>query len=225
MERIPEPELMLDEEQVRAYAEADFAEPHDHFVALLRERLPDLPATGLALDLGCGAGDISRRFATAFPGWHVHGIDGSPTMLEFAREMTRNAGLADRVRFDEVLLPAYPPDAQRYDLAFSNSLLHHLNDPGVFWSAARNWVAGSGRLFVMDLLRPADRDVARSLVQQHSGDEPEVLQTDFFNSLLAAFREPEIADQLRRAGLAHLSVEVVSDRHFIAWGSSSASRT
>ncbi|MGI9343757.1 MAG: class I SAM-dependent methyltransferase [Gammaproteobacteria bacterium] len=224
MERIPEPELMLDEGQVRAYAEADFAEPHDHFIALLRERLPDLPATGLALDLGCGAGDISRRFAAAFPGWRVLGIDGSPTMLTFARAMTNAAGLADRVRFDEVLLPAHPPDNQRYGLVFSNSLLHHITDPVVFWSAVRNWVADAGQIFVMDLLRPADRDIARALVQQHSGDEPEVLQTDFFNSLLAAFREPEIAEQLRRARLAQLSVEVVSDRHVIAWGGNSAGR-
>lgn len=221
MERITEPELMLDDEQVRAYAEADFAEPHDHFVALLREKLADLPATGAALDLGCGAGDVSRRFAAACPGWQVLAIDGSPTMLKFARAMTQSAGLADRIRFQEIVLPAVPPDEQRYDLVFSNSLLHHLADPGVFWSAARNWVAAAGQIFIMDLLRPANRAIARDLVQRHSGDEPEVLRVDFFNSLLAAFRESEIDEQLTRAGLAHLAVEIVSDRHVIAWGRAS----
>ena len=94
---------MVDEAQVRAYAEADFAEPHEQMVSLIRDRFRDLPSTGSALDLGCGAGDISRRFATALPGWRVHGIDGSPQMLRFARDMTEAAGLADRVTFDELM--------------------------------------------------------------------------------------------------------------------------
>ena len=221
MRRIPEPELMIEEEQVRAYAGADFAEPHDHLIALLREKLDDLPETGIALDLGCGAGDISRRFANALPGWRVHGIDGSPTMLRIAGDMTAAAGLADRVTFEEVLLPAAPPDGVRYDLVFSNSLLHHLADPDVFWSAVRDWAGPGGRVFVMDLLRPPTREVAEEFVRLYAADEPALLQTDFFNSLRAAFEEPEITAQLERAGLGQLQVEVVSDRHCIAWGTMS----
>ena len=65
MQRRPEPELMDDEAQALAYARADFAEPHDRFVALLRERV-GAPA-GRALDLGCGPGDVTFRVARAFP--------------------------------------------------------------------------------------------------------------------------------------------------------------
>jgi hypothetical protein len=39
MLRITEPEIMDDEEQVRAYALADFEEPHSQFIALLGEKL------------------------------------------------------------------------------------------------------------------------------------------------------------------------------------------
>lgn len=217
MRRIPEPELMDDEAQVRAYAEADFAEPHDHFIALLREKFADLPHAGIALDLGCGAGDISRRFARALPDWRVRGIDGSPTMLRIAGQMTADAGLAGQVTFDEVLLPATPP-AGSHDLIFSNSLLHHLGDPDVFWSTLRDWSAPGAAVFVMDLLRPADRATAEEFVSLYAAEEPDVLQTDFFNSLLAAFEVDEIRAQLGRAGLGHLPVEVVSNRHVIAWG-------
>jgi hypothetical protein len=35
--RTPEPELMLDAEQARAYSEADFASAHDAFVEHVRE--------------------------------------------------------------------------------------------------------------------------------------------------------------------------------------------
>ncbi len=209
---------MVDEAQVRAYAEADFAEPHEHMVSLIRDRFRDLPSTGSALDLGCGAGDISRRFATALPGWRVHGIDGSPQMLRFARDMTEAAGLGDRVTFDEVLLPVRPPRGARYELVFSNSLLHHLLDPDVFWSSVCDWAGAAARVFIMDLIRPPSRAIAEEFVRLYAADEPEILQTDFLNSLLAAFEASEIEAQLDRAGLGHLPVEVVSDRHCIIWG-------
>jgi hypothetical protein len=35
---------------------------------------------------------------------------------------------------------------------------------------------------------------------------------------LAAYRPLEIHEQLDRASLSHLEVEVVTDRHFIVWG-------
>ena len=70
----------------------------------------------------------------------------------------------------------------------------------------------------MDLLRPSSRAEAQSLVEQYAADEPEVLRTDFFNSLLAAYRPTEVQLQLQSAGLGTLNLEVVSDRHFIVWG-------
>jgi len=36
--------------------------------------------------------------------------------------------------------------------------------------------------------------------------------------LLAAYRPDEVRQQLARAGLEDLTVEVVSDRHMIVWG-------
>ena len=36
MQRVPEPELMSDEDQAMAYANADFEEPHNHFISLLK---------------------------------------------------------------------------------------------------------------------------------------------------------------------------------------------
>ena len=203
---------MLDEEQVRAYAEADFEAPHNYFMELLIARFNDLPQTGLALDLGCGSGDISRRFVALFPGWRIDGIDGSATMLAAARAMTPDN---TSIRYMDVRLPDSPPG--RYDMIFSNSLLHHLANPAVLWSTIRDVANRGCRVFVMDLLRPEDRVTAEALVAQYAADEPSVLQYDFFHSLLAAYEEAEITEQLRKAGLP-LRVEVVSDRHVIAWG-------
>jgi SAM-dependent methyltransferase len=66
MQRTPEPELMDEAAQARAYAEADFAEPHQAFVRYFRERFADFER-GHVLDLGCGPADVTMRFARAYP--------------------------------------------------------------------------------------------------------------------------------------------------------------
>jgi SAM-dependent methyltransferase len=215
MQRIPEPELMTDADQVLAYAEGDFAAPHQRFVDLLRERLPYLPSAGVALDVGCGPGDITCRFARAFPDFHVDGLDGSLPMLELARKAAAGSRLEGRARFHLCYLPDGEAPREAYDLVYSNSLLHHLAEPSVLWQSVRRWSHTASAVFVMDLLRPGSTDEARRLVDEYARDEPEVLRRDFYNSLLAAYRPDEVRAQLRQAGLAQLVLEVVSDRHWL----------
>ena len=208
---------MLDEVQARAYAEADFSEPHDRFVTLLQKRLSNLPEAGRALDLGCGPGDISFRFATALPGWSADGIDASPPMLEIARKRARGSPFETRIAFHEGLLPVEKLPRDSYELFFSNSLLHHLPDPAILWSTIDRFAGAGTRVFVMDLLRPDSPEDARALVDRYAEAEPEILRTDFYNSLLAAYRLEEIEDQLKIAGLSFFQVERISDRHVIIW--------
>lgn len=213
---------MLDAEQVRAYAAADFEEPHQRFIELLQMHLAPLPWRGSALDLGCGPGDISFRFLRAFPAWCVDAVDGSSGMIAAGRAAAVAAGVDDRIEFREVRLPDRASVRQRFDLLFSNSLLHHLADPAVLWSSLRQWCGPATRVFIMDLMRPASQADARALVERYASGEPAVLRTDFYNSLLAAYQPEEVATQLQAAALAHLAIEVISDRHFIVWGSVAA---
>jgi SAM-dependent methyltransferase len=218
MKRVPEPELMTEAAQVRAYAEADFSEPNARFITLVRERCPTLPVRGMAADLGCGPGDIAIRFAGAFPDWVVDGIDGSEAMLDAGRVAVEAARLASRIRLHQLLLPAPPPARGGYDLVLSNSLLHHLPSPATLWSTVRWWMREGGSAFVMDLMRPASLAEVRALVRAHAASEPPVLQRDFYNSLLAAYRPDEVREQLVRAGLDGFCVETVSDRHLVVFG-------
>ena len=217
MQRIPEPELMTDLGQVRAYAEADFSEPHDHFVTLYRERFGD-QLQGEALDLGCGPGDICRRFACAFPRCDVTGVDGSQAMLDAGCGHTIAANLGDRVQLRYGLLPDADLPNHHYDAVISNSLLHHLQEPQILWQSITRFGKPGCPVLVMDLMRPHDRETAHALVSEYSGDEPEILRQDFFNSLLAAYTPDEIEAQLHAAGLDQLKVEVVSDRHLLVSG-------
>ncbi|MEJ2060304.1 MAG: class I SAM-dependent methyltransferase [Gammaproteobacteria bacterium] len=218
MERRPEPELMLEPAQARAYAEADFEAPHNAFVETFRMRFPNFAASGHVLDLGCGPGDISRRFALAYPGCEVEGIDGSQVMIDAGREQLEAAGVTEQVRLHCARLPEEPPPRERYDALISNSLLHHLHEPAVLWNAVLRYAVPDAPVFVMDLMRPQDIQTAQSLMEQYAAGEPEVLRHDFYHSLLAAFRPEEVREQIDRAGLEGLEVEVISDRHLIVWG-------
>lgn len=217
LERVPEPELMDDPVQAQAYAEADFSEPHQAFVDHFRRRFPTF-AGGRVMDLGCGPADVTLRFARAYPAADILGVDGAQAMLALAREAVEQAGLGERVRFACLRLPT-PALPGGFDGVISNSLLHHLADPQDLWAAVRQVARPGAPVLVMDLMRPESEAELERLVAAYTVGAPEVLRRDFRNSLRAAYRPQEVEDQLTRAGLSGFRVEVVSDRHLLAWGS------
>ncbi len=216
MQRIPEPELMDEDEQAYAYAHADFEEPHNHFIELLTEACgASLPATGTALDLGCGAADISIRFAKAFTGYKVDAVDGAEAMLNEAEKALLQMDDLFQARIN--LVQGHLQDfsiQEHYDIIFSNSLLHHLHDPMVLWQVLKQ-AGPETHIFIMDLMRPESESAVAALVDLYAAGEPEVLQRDFRNSLFAAFTVEEIQQQLTACGLDSLLIEVVSDRHLV----------
>lgn len=227
MERLPEPELMDGEEQARAYAGADFSEPHGNCIRMFQECFPLFEA-GMVLDLGCGPGDITARFARAYPRAVIHGIDGAGAMLRCGRRLLESApdagDLKRRISFIQGKLPGAAPPLARYDAVISNSLLHHLRDPSVLWGAVRRYAAPGAHVFVVDLMRPATAAVAAGMVEKYCAAEPPVLKADFYHSLLAAYETGEVRSQLNAAGLGFLPVETVSDRHLLVAGTIPAGR-
>ena len=218
MKRTPEPELMLEEAQVRAYSAADFDEAHHRFIDLLRKIFPDEKLAGLVLDLGCGTADITLRFAGSFPDCRIHGVDGSEYMLCHARRAVLLAGLQEQVQLIHGYRPGARLSCKKYDVVISNSLLHHLKDPQVLWESIKQFSRPGASVLVMDLVRPSSRERATKLVRTYVLDEQKILKRDFSRSLLAAYRPEEIRKQLKEAGLLHFKVDIVSDRHVIVWG-------
>ena len=209
---------MLGQEQVRAYAEGDFEEPHSRFIELFGERFSSDSIEGYVLDLGCGPADISVRFAGRYSRCRIHGVDGSEAMLQFGRQAIRREQLEHRIELIKRRLPTIDLPRMGYEGVISNSLLHHLKDPRVLWNSIGQFAGPAAPVFVMDLMRPESAAQARELTQLYAAGEPDILRHDFYQSLVAAYREGEVRIQLEQAGLAHFSVEVVSDRHLIAWG-------
>lgn len=216
MKRQTEPELMDEAEQAKVYAEADFSEPHNQFIEQFKHRMP-IEVNGFVLDLGCGPADISIRFAKAFPNCIIHGLDGAQAMLTLGREAIQKADLAHRVELYQGLIQDSDLPLQQYDVVISNSLLHHIHQPQVFWQAVKIYSHANTKVFIMDLMRPETEAVAEDLVQEYAKSEPEILQRDFYHSLKAAFTSDEIRAQLGEADLRHLQIDVISDRHLIVY--------
>lgn len=219
LQRTPEPELMDDQEQARAYAQADFSASHDRCVERFVASWPRErgPIRGVCLDIGCGPADVVVRMARSCPELVIDGVDGSEPMLRHGRERVAKAGLGDRVRLHRALLPDDPMPRATYDVVTSNSILHHLHDPQVLWRVVRKAARPGAHVFIMDLLRPETAEQARHLIEQYARDEPEVLRRDFYASLLAAFTLGEVRAQLAEAGLP-FQVEAVGDHHLTITG-------
>jgi len=219
MKRKLEPELMEEYEQAKAYAEADFSNAHNNYIILLKEQFKNLDFNGYALDLGCGPGDISFRFARAFHNCKVHGVDGSDAMLKFGQCLLYKAtDIKFRVKFINALLPGAILPRKKYDFIICNSLLHHFHNPANLWSAVNQYAAPNAPIFIMDLKRAETSEEAESLVETYASTEPEILKHDFYHSLFAAFEKSEIEEQLKTAGLEQLTVNEVSDRHVVISG-------
>ena len=215
MERILEPELMDDEQQSVAYAQADFSTSNQFFVDSL---VRDFPAHLRAVvDIGCGPADVVIRLARAAPTAAITAIDGSAPMIALAREATRAAGLDDSIALLHTRIPGPPPAARSFDAVLSKDLLHHLPDPQVLWNEVTRLGRPGAAVYVMDLVRPETPEAAQAMVQEGAGSENPILQRDFYNSLLAAFSIGEVRAQLSAAGL-DLTVGLAGVRHMVIKG-------
>ena len=218
MDRVPEPELMNDPEQVLAYANADFEAAHQSVIENFSQIFPNDPSLQNVLDLGCGSGDVTVRFAHRYPNWKIDAVDGAEEMLKQAEILIKEESLSERITLHHQQLQNYTFGNESYDAIISNSLLHHLHEPQHLWSIIKQFATHTTAIYVCDLFRPDTSQQASELVDQYANKEPEILRKDFYNSLLAAFTSDEVRAQINNAGLDRLNIDVVSDRHMLIYG-------
>ena len=211
---------MDDSDQACAYAQADFERPNTLFLEMFARHFPDF-TQGRLLDLGCGPADIPLRFVNAYSGIELVVVDGAQAMIDLAEKAIEGAGAAARIQtvcwhVGEQTCPEIVGGP--FDGVISNSFLHHLDDPSILWNTVIDQAKPGSPVLVMDLKRPHNVSAARAFVEEYSGNEPELLRQDFFRSLLAAYREQELREQLVEVGLGHLNVEQISDLHLAVYG-------
>ena len=93
-------------------------------------------------DVGCGHGASTILMATAFPRSTFVGSDYHGGSIETARERAREAGVADRVRFE--VAPAAAYRGAGYDLVTMVDCLHDMGDPAGAARHVRETLAPDG---------------------------------------------------------------------------------
>jgi trans-aconitate 2-methyltransferase len=101
------------------------ADPQARWGSIVLDRLP-LDGDEAVLDAGCGSGRVTERLAERLPRGRVIALDGSPSMIEAARE--RLARFGDRVEFVVADLGRPLPIDGRVDAVFSTATFHWIPD-------------------------------------------------------------------------------------------------
>lgn len=122
------------------------ADPMTRWGSTVLDRLP-LRGDERVLDAGCGSGRVTEQLIERLPDGHVIALDGSPSMIEAARE--RLARFGDRVTYLVADLGQPLPIDEPVDAILSTATFH--------------WVPDHDALFrhLAAVLRPGGRLVAQ----------------------------------------------------------------
>ena len=108
-----------------------------------------LAAGARAADIGCGAGRALLQLAAAFPASSFVGYDMFAPAVDRATGNAREAGVADRVRFEQRDATTGIPEI--FDLITMFDSLHDVADPVAALSAVRHALSPDGVLLLMEI--------------------------------------------------------------------------
>ncbi|MEX2420321.1 MAG: class I SAM-dependent methyltransferase, partial [Actinomycetota bacterium] len=114
----------------------------------VHERLVSEPGARVA-DVACGVGWAAISLARAYPSITVDGFDLDELSIEIASRNAKEAGVADRVRF-EAKGAADTTLQGRYELAIVVESIHDMSQPVAVLSAIRGMLKPGGTLIVAD---------------------------------------------------------------------------
>jgi SAM-dependent methyltransferase len=202
IERMPEPSLVMDDEdQVRSYVaagrETGVMAPTYLFHGA---NIADVIKPGdRVLDLACGPANQLALVARLNPEVSFVGIDLSPSMLAQAEALIKVQGLSN-VSFQEgdiTRLSAFADHS--FDAVVSTLSLHHLPTLKMLhqtFAEAARVLRPNGGVYIMDFSRLKLRSSIEYFAYQYVDRQPVLFTQDYLNSLLAAFT----LDDLRATG-------------------------
>ncbi len=155
------------------------------------------------LDFGCGPGYVAVELAReAGPTGRVHAVDVNAEFIGRAAEVTREAGLAERITLHHVPDEQLPLDDGSIDRIYCKNVLEYVPDLDATLAELVRVLRPGGTIVA------SDSDFGFVVVEPLSPEEVREL----FAAAAPAFREPNVGRKLRgayrRAGLEQVRVEV-----------------
>lgn len=219
MQRVLEPEVMDSWEEAVEYDAMDFTEVNTAFAERAIALNP--PLTAKVLDAGTGTARIPVLLCLKYPQWQVFGIDLAKNMLEIGVKHVEQAGLQAQIVLELVDAKQLPYKDGDFEMVVSNSLVHHLPDPLLFFRELKRVLKPNGAILIRDLIRPPDEETINNLVES-IGTEYDTHQKQLFrDSLHAALTLDEVNQLISQVDIPGVVVYQSSDRHWTAeraWG-------
>ncbi len=209
--RTLEPEVMDSPEEARDYDAMDHAAVNDLFVTDFRAAWD---GSGPVLDVGTGTAQIPIALCRQVPAARVIAVDAAESMLAVGRENVTGTGLADRIELTLADAKRLPFPGGSFGAVMSNSIVHHIPDPGDVLGQMVRVLRPGGVIFVRDLLRPVDEDTLDRLVNQYAGGANDHQRRMFADSLRAALTLAEVRGLVATLGMEPAAVRQSSDRHW-----------
>ncbi len=183
---------------------------------------------GRVLDVGTGTALIPIELCRRAPGVDIHAIDMASSMLAIGRVNVTRAELGLHIHLESGDAKSMRWEDGAFDTVISNSLIHHMPDPGRVLREMRRLVGAGGKLFVRDLVRPESAERVRLLVETYAPVQPSgnalvdamhARQRRLFEaSLHAALTVDEVVALATPLGIPSEAVRPTSDRHWTLAG-------
>lgn len=143
--------------------------------------------TDRVIDVGCGPGTNAGVFE---PNGYV-GVDLSSRYVDSARARYPEH------QFEVWDITKSGPDLGSFDLAFINSVFHHLSDAetGTVLTSLPRFLRTGASVHIVDLVLPPDRSVARTLARMDRGEFPRSL--DHWRSLMSDLIDVNVFEPFR----------------------------
>lgn len=176
-----------------------------------------------AVDYGCGAGRFSVALAGAMPDVQILGLDLDRGAIEFARELSVEAGVETQCQFELVDLTKYEPTSS-YDLACffavrelfeSDEKLamagRKLTRQGGYWLVDGSWLVPEDQLNSLDQRLATFVEVVAELGGQQLATYEEIGSFDLDAALANLASETVPSDQIAARGV--VSESEAEDSH------------
>jgi ubiquinone/menaquinone biosynthesis C-methylase UbiE len=209
--RVLEPEVMDSDEEAADYDAMDHGAVNARFVGDFLALSPDLDAV---LDVGTGTALIPIELCRRAPEARVVAVDLAASMLALAARNVERAGLGHAITLRLADAKALAKEGGAFGAVVSNSIIHHIPEPGPVIGELVQALRPGGVLFVRDLFRPDSDAEVENLLRLYAAGETERARGLFEASLRAALTLAEVREMAAAHGIPPSAVTQTSDRHW-----------